>query len=150
MDVDGASGGDNPWDFGTSSQYPVLKFGLTPADQRATLSVSVSPNSICETTKGSDTAACGASPVTSATLTATLSPAQEVPVTLTFNTDAAVYTLTGNPITIAAGQTIGTMTITAVNNKTIAADKSVTLTPTNSQHWITKPAAGGRPNHQRR
>ena len=51
---------------------------------------------ICETTKGSDTNACGSDNRISTTLTATLSPAQEVPVTLTFNTDAAVYTLTGN------------------------------------------------------
>ena len=27
VDVDGVTGNDNPWDFGTSSQYPVLKYG---------------------------------------------------------------------------------------------------------------------------
>ncbi len=34
LDLDG--GGDAPWDFGTASQYPVLRYGdLSPADQRA-------------------------------------------------------------------------------------------------------------------
>ena len=34
-DDDLATGGDDPWDFGTSSQYPVLKYGgLDPAQQR--------------------------------------------------------------------------------------------------------------------
>ena len=27
VDVDGVSGNDDPWDFGTNSQYPILKFG---------------------------------------------------------------------------------------------------------------------------
>ena len=27
VDVDGTTGNDDPWDFGTASQYPVLKFG---------------------------------------------------------------------------------------------------------------------------
>ena len=27
LDLDGTTGGDDPWDFGTSSQYPILKYG---------------------------------------------------------------------------------------------------------------------------
>ena len=37
VDTDGRTGGDDPWDFGTSSQYPILKFGhdaLSIARQR--------------------------------------------------------------------------------------------------------------------
>ena len=36
VDLDGDDSGDDPWDFGKSCQYPVLKYGaLNPADQRA-------------------------------------------------------------------------------------------------------------------
>ena len=38
VDADGQTGNDDPWDFGTSSQYPILKFGhnaLSIAEQRA-------------------------------------------------------------------------------------------------------------------
>ena len=35
--LDGVAGNDDPWDFGTSRQYPVLKYGgLAPAQQRRT------------------------------------------------------------------------------------------------------------------
>ena len=35
VDVDGATGNDDPWDFGTSSEYPALKFGgMDPHIQR--------------------------------------------------------------------------------------------------------------------
>ena len=35
VNVDGITGNDNPWNFGTSSQYPVLDYGiLTPSSQR--------------------------------------------------------------------------------------------------------------------
>ena len=36
LDLDGDSTGDDPWDFGTSSQYPVLDYGgLSASDQRS-------------------------------------------------------------------------------------------------------------------
>ncbi len=36
VDLDGDSSADDPWDFGSSCQYPVLKYGgLNPDDQRA-------------------------------------------------------------------------------------------------------------------
>ena len=36
VNVDGTTGNDDPWDFGTASQYPVLKFGgMDPDLQRA-------------------------------------------------------------------------------------------------------------------
>ena len=128
-----------------SSQYPALDYGLTAADQRASVTVAVSPTTICETTKGTDANACGASPVTSATLTATISPAQEAPVTLEVNETAAEYKLkSGNTYTtdlvIAAGATTGTLTVEAVNNMTDAADNTVTLTPATAQNWVAMPS----------
>ena len=56
-DDDPNTGGDDPWDFGTTAQYPVLKYGgLKPSEQRpgpadslsptATPSVGVAPQSI--------------------------------------------------------------------------------------------------------
>ena len=145
IDVGGSASVDDPWDFGTNAQYPALDYGLTASAQRAAVTVAVSPTSICESSKGTDTNACGASPVTSSTLTATLSPAQDVPITLAFNTNTAVYTLkVGNTdkseITIAAGSTSGTITVGAVNNKTDASDASVTLTPTSAQNWVNMPS----------
>ena len=36
VDVDGTTGGDDPWDFGTSTEYPALKYGgMDPDFQRA-------------------------------------------------------------------------------------------------------------------
>ena len=100
IDVGGSASVDDPWDFGTSAQYPALDYGLTASAQRAAVTIAISPTSICESAKGTHTNACGASPVTSATLTATLSPAQDVPVTLALNTNTAVYTLkVGNTAT---------------------------------------------------
>ena len=41
VNVDDAAGNDDPWDFGTSSEYPTLKYGgHSPAKQRQSLSVS--------------------------------------------------------------------------------------------------------------
>ncbi len=139
------TGTQDPWDFGTASQYPVLDYGLTAADQRASVTVAVSPTSICETTKGTNTNACGASPVTSATLTATISPAQEESVTLVVNETAAEYRLKSGStptteLTIAAGSTTRTLTVEAVNNTTDAPDNAVTLTPTTAQNWVAMPS----------
>ena len=44
MNLDGVAGNDDPWDFGTSSQYPALNYGgIVPAQQRP---VSVSVQSV--------------------------------------------------------------------------------------------------------
>ena len=38
VDIDGETGGDDPWDFGLAGQYPALKYGgMDPAKQRAEL-----------------------------------------------------------------------------------------------------------------
>ena len=75
-------------------------------------------------------------------MTATLSPAQEVPITLTFAPNADVYTLKSggvdkSTITIAAGSTSGTLTVTAVNNEVDDTDASVTQTPTTGPNWVS-------------
>ena len=128
IDLDSVTTGtQDGWDFGTASQYPALDYGLTAADQRASIAIAVSPTTICETTKGTDANACGASPVTASTLTATISPAQEVPITLDISEIPAEYRLkSGSTYTtelvIAAGATTGTLTVEAVNNTTDASD----------------------------
>ena len=136
VNVGGTSANDDPWDFGTATQYPVIDYGLTAADQRAAVTVAFSPTIICESSAGTNASACGTA-VTSSTMTATLSPAQEVPITLTFSTNAAVYTLSATTITIAAGATSGTLTVTAVNNKVDASNASVTQTPTTGPNWVS-------------
>ena len=43
-DFDATTGVDNPWDFGESWQYPVLKYGmLDPAKQRPQVTLAVGP-----------------------------------------------------------------------------------------------------------
>ena len=136
------TGTQDPWNLGTASQYPVLKFGLTAADQRAAVTLTLSRTNICETTKGSAAGACGNNNVTSATLTAALSPAQQAPVTVDIAKAASRYTLQhSGTFTFAAGDTSKTMTVTAVNNGTVAADYTATLTPTTSMNWVAMPAA---------
>ena len=49
LNLDGQTGNDDPWDFGTANQYPALKYGApVPADQRPTVTLSVSPATIWE------------------------------------------------------------------------------------------------------
>ena len=95
------TGTQDPWDFGTASQYPVLKYGLTAADQRATVILTANPATICETTKGSDTNACGSDNVISTTISAAISPSQQVDVVVTLPANAA-YTLGATTITVPA------------------------------------------------
>ena len=110
------TGTQDPWNFGTASQYPILKYGaLSSATQRTTVTLTLNPASICESSVGTNANACGASPVTSTTVTATANPAWHHPIKVTPKANAA-YTA-GN-ITIAAGATTAAGTLTAVNNKT--------------------------------
>ncbi len=142
LNLDGVAGGDDPWDFGTASQYPAIDYGLTAADQRATLTVTFAHATICESAKGygsvsNVTYACGSDNRTATTLTATLSPAQEVAVSIELDADLAVYTLGAPSLTIAAGSTTGTTTLTAVNNKTDASDLAVTVGGETQENWVT-------------
>ena len=148
IDVGGTSAADDPWDFGTTTQYPVLDYGLTATDQRAAITLVVSPTTICESAKGTHANACNnSSPPTTATLTATLDPAQQVPVIIEISETTAEYRLKSGStykteIAIAAGQTSGRLTVEAVNDrKDDASDTTATLTPTTIDNWVTMPAA---------
>ena len=143
VNVDGVTGDDDPWDFGTNAQYPVLKFGAhTAADQRATVTLSVSPPTIWESNVGSSTRA------TTSTLTATLDRAWNAEVAVTVPVNAA-YTSSATTITISAGSTTGTATLTAVNNfkcgtstcPSAKVNKSVSLTATSGDPWVGVGAA---------
>ena len=135
LNLDDVTGGDDPWDFGTANQYPTLKYGSQVAgDQRATVTLSASPSTIWESNTGDSTRA------TSSTVTATLDTAWDEDVVITPPPNAA-YSWSADTITIAAGATTATATLTAVNNFTDAANATVTLTlatyPTDSK-WISK------------
>ena len=136
VNVDGVTGDDNPWDFGTATQYPVLHVRTLPyvlLQSVPTVTWAVANATLCESSKGTDTAACGASPVTSTTITPTLSGEWKTDLTYTFPADAAKYTLSKSSLTIPAGSTtVAGITLTAVNNKVDAADATVSLSPTSS------------------
>ena len=145
VNVDGVSGDDDPWNFGTAAQYPILKYsGLSSVTQRATVTLSFNPATICESTAGTDTNACGASPPTSSTVTATVSPTWIRSVTVTPAADAATYTLGASTVTVAAGSASGSTTLTAVNNRNCGTascpatkvDKTVSLTATSGDPWV--------------
>ena len=144
VNVDGATGDDDPWDFGTANQYPVLKFGAhTAADQRATVTLSLSPATIWER------ALTTPSRVNQTTLTATLDRAWNADVVVTPVADAAAYTLGATTVTVSAGSTTGTVTLTAVNNfkcgtstcPSAKVNKSVSLTATSGDPWVGVGAA---------
>ena len=120
LDLDGTAGNDDPWDFGTISQHPVLKFGHTAADQRVTIRLSASPNAIWERALSTP------SRVNSTTITATLSEALVNDVTVSLANDAA-YTLSATTTTIAGGSLSANVTLTAVNNRVDAPNNGVKL-----------------------
>ena len=146
LDLDGDSTNDDPWDFGTASQYPVIDYGLAAANQRAAVTLAATPATICESPKG--TTPCGnATPPISTTLTAAISPAQQVDVVVAITPSTSDFTLVApTSITIAAGAATGTgsVTLAAVNNKkcgtadctgTNASDNSLTVAGTTAQNW---------------
>ena len=122
VNLDGVTGNDDPWDFGTASQYPVLKYGgHTAADQRVTVTLTASPTTIWER------ALTTPNRVNATTLTATAGSAWDKQIVVTLPPSAAVYTLGASTVTIPAGSTAGvTATLTAVNNRVDAANLPVT------------------------
>ena len=112
------------------------------------MTLTATPAAICESSKGSDANACGASPVTSTIISAALSRTQQVDVTITLAQSASDYTLSATTITIAAGATTGstTVTATAVNNQdcgtgvcgvAAAADNVLTVTGTSNRTAVS-------------
>ena len=115
VDIDGTA--DDPWDFGGNWQYPVLQYGkLDPADQRAKVTLMLSPATISE--KGGKT-----------TVTATQDRKANLATVLTVSVDSegSAVTLSDNTtlttLTIPAGSKESTgdgVTITAVDNNDVA------------------------------
>ncbi len=119
LNLDGVPGNDDPWDFGTSSQYPVVDYKSLPtSDQRSTVTITANPVVIYENVGG---------PTTS-TITATLNAVRTSSVTVTLPTNTAYTTTPSNrQIVIPHGLTSGTLTLTAVNNTTDASDANIDL-----------------------
>ena len=114
VDVDGDSTNDDPWHFGTSSQYPALHYGShVLTKQRASTTIAAAPTTIWER----DSSRLSRS--TSTDVTATLSHAWEDDLTVTLPTPVAgLYTLSTTTITFAAGTTTPSraVTMTAVDD----------------------------------
>ena len=126
VDVDNADGDDDlttgvddPWDFGESWQYPVLKYGiLDPAEQRAQVTLVLSEASIDE--DGGET-----------TVTATQDRTSNLP------TEVTVSAPSGSPVTLSenrklvipAGETesTGTVKITGVDDGDTTDDETVVV-----------------------
>ena len=140
VNVDGVTGDDDPWDFGTASQYPVLDFGEhVVTKQRATVTITASPTTIWERAASALTPAR----VNASTITATLSGAWEQDVTVT--PPAAVsglYTLGSATISIAAGATVGTTTLAAVDDTVDQAGSPGSRSIPLSNTTIDTPAIG--------
>ena len=131
LNLDGQAGNDDPWYFGATDQYPVLKYaGLDTTAQfqllPARVTLALTPASISE--------AGGVS-----TVSATLSHPSSAATTITVSAQAVSPAVAGDftlsstaTLTIAANATTstGTVTITAVNNMTDAPAKRVTVSAT--------------------
>jgi len=98
---------------------------ISDDDNPPTVNLSISPSSIAE--------AAGASTVTASTVTATLSAVSGQTVTVTLAASGTAigggtdYTLASSTITIPAGQTTGTTTVTAVQDALDEANETVIL-----------------------
>ena len=126
MDVDNADGDfdvttgvDDPWQFGESWQYPVLKYGiLDPAKQRPQVTLVLSEASIDEDGE-------------STTVTATQDRLSNLPTEVTVSVPAgSPVTLSDNrKLTIPAGATesTGTVKITGVDDSDATDDKTVVV-----------------------
>ena len=135
VDLDGDNSVDDPWDFGTASQYPVLKYGgFSVAEQRALLpavpAVTVA-NGIEDVTlvNESDTQEVSLSGVFSdadgnsvAGLTITAAPSDQNVATTSVSSDYSTLTVT------AQDWGVVTITVTADDGNGGTADDSFTVT----------------------
>ena len=137
VNVDGTAGNDDPWDFGATNEYPVLKFGgLQPASQRNEATLAATPASIWESNKG------GATRATTTSITASLKgdTTWHDDVTVALATTTA-FTLTANGsaasnVTVPAGSNSGATTLAAVNNQNCGAGAcGVTQPSDNAHNW---------------
>ncbi len=100
-----ATGTDDPWDFGTANQYPALKYGAQQTSwQWPVVTLSLSPTTIYEAVGGA----------TTSTVTATSTTDWNHDLKVAVPQETTRYTV--SDITIPAGSTSATATLTAVNN----------------------------------
>ena len=132
LNLDGVTGNDDPWNFGTASEYPVLKYGqLSGVTQRVTVTLTASPLEIWER------ALTTPSRVNQTTITATPSAAWPDAITVNLPANASVYSLGASTLTIDAGSTTAaTTTLTAVNNLTDASDYTLALNTITLGRWV--------------
>ena len=130
IDLDSvATGTQDAWEFGGNNQYPVLKYGqLSSVTQRLTVTPSVSPSTIWER------AVTNPARVNVSTFTATLNMAWHTDVVVTPSANTA-YRLGAPTVTVTAGNTTATMTITAVNNRVDAANNAIGVGATPDDPW---------------
>ena len=123
LNLDGQAGNDDPWNFGATNQYPVLKYAGLDATAQFTLqpaivTLALMPASISENGGVS-------------TVTATLAYPSSAATTITVRPVAGAYAVgADSTIAIAAGQTANasdTVVITAVDNAQDELDRSVTV-----------------------
>ena len=137
--LDGQPGNDDPWTFGTTNQYPVLKYAgmdTTVQFQRqpAIVMLTLMPSSISESGGMS-------------TVTATLTRSWSTATTITVRPVTGAYTVgMDSTITIAAGQTANasdTVVITAVDNTRdeLNRDVTVSVVSANAQGSVVLPTA---------
>ena len=133
IDIDGQGGNDDPWHFGTASQYPVLKY----ADMDTDLQFNLQPRlvTLILTPRQIDESGTANQTTVTAALTKPLTSAVVVTVSATAVAPAVAgdFTLsTAKTLTIAANATTstGTVTITAVDNAIDAPWKRVTVAAT--------------------
>ena len=121
--LDGQAGNDDPWTFGATNQYPVLKYAGMDTTvqfqlQPAVVTLALTPSSISESGGMS-------------TVTATLAHPLSAATTITVRPVAGAYTVgSDSTITIAAGSTANatdTVVITAVDNTQDEPHRDVTV-----------------------
>ena len=119
-DVDGDNVPDNPWNFGTASEYPTL---YTPSER---IRISISSESVDE----------GATGTTPLSFTVSLFPARGSQVTVAY-ADAGTgsaeagrdYTaLAGGTLTFSAGETSKTINVSVIGEDAIEPDETVVVT----------------------
>ena len=122
-DLDGQPGNDNPWAFGATNQYPVLKY----ADMDSTEQFNTQPSIVPLALMPSTISETGAMSTVTATLVRSLSAAT----TITVRPVAGAYTVgSDSTITIAAGSTANasdTVVITSVDNTKDEPDRNVPI-----------------------
>ena len=135
--LDGQAGNDDPWTFGTTNHYPVLKYAGMDTTvqfqfQPAVVTLALTPSSISESGGMS-------------TVTATLSHPSSAATTITVRPVAGAYTVgMDSTITIAAGSTANasdTVVITAVDNTRdeLNRDMDMSVVADNAQGSVVRP-----------